>query len=136
MALSEEIVNSAVPRPIAYLEGTDGQLYQKVALVDDSGVVVSKAMTPAHSQVDVGATSTSMIGANASRRYLLIINDSDTVIYLNLTGAAAVVNRGVRINANGSNYEMSATNENLVIGAITAIHGGAGNKSLLVTEGT
>lgn len=136
MALSEKVVSTDISRPIAFLEGAGGQLYQKSALVDENGNVAQGSVTPVHLQVDVATSTTPVISANANRRFLRITNDSDAVIYLNLVGAAAVVGRGERINAAGSNLEMSQLLGNLVVGAITAIHGGAGNKSLLVTEGT
>ena len=61
------------------------------------------------------------------------MNDSDSAIYL-MIGAAAVANQGIRINANGGAYEMSAANGNLDTRAINAISAIAG-KILLVTEG-
>jgi len=74
------------------------------------------------------------LAANANRIYAMFINDSDTPIYLML-GAAAVANQGIRLNAAGGSYEMSALEGNLYVGAVNAIHGGAGNKNLLVLEG-
>lgn len=135
MALTEKVVSTAIPRPLAHFEGSGGQLYQKMALVDDTGSP-SGIVTPVHTQVNVTTSSTPLIAANADRKSLRITNDSDAVIYLNLAGAAAVLNRGERMNASGSNLEMSNLLGNLVTGAITAIHGGAGNKSVLITEGT
>jgi len=91
-------------------------------------------ITPTHAAVNVNG-DTVVIAANADRRYLLIINDSDTDVYLNL-GAAAVVNTGIRLNAGGGSYEIAGANGNLYRGAINANHGGgAVNKVLLVTEG-
>ena len=67
-------------------------------------------------------------------RIALLVNDSDTAIYLKL-GADAVANQGIRLNANGGSYEMSRLHGNLYVGASNAIHGSTGNKVLLVTEG-
>jgi len=90
--------------------------------------------TPTHSAVTVTSTTTQALAANANRKYVLLVNDSDTAIYIKL-GAAAVANEGIRLNANGGSYEMSNLGGNLYAGAINAIHGGSGNKTLLVTEG-
>lgn len=45
-------------------------------------------------------STTEIVAANASRKHITIVNDSDTTIYL-AAGAAAVLNKGIRINANG-----------------------------------
>lgn len=89
--------------------------------------------TPTHTVVTVAATTTAALAANASRIYALLINDSDEAIYLKL-GAAAVLNAGIRLNANGGSYEMSEKLGNLYVGAINAICT-SGSKKLLVTEG-
>ena len=89
--------------------------------------------TPTHSAVNVAATSTAVAAVNEKRRYLLLVNDSDTVIYLKF-GVAAVANQGIRINANGGSYEMSMQAGNLHRGAINGIHASTGNKVMLVTE--
>lgn len=95
----------------------------------------STIMVPTHTAVNVGG-NTQIIAANPNRIYLLIENDSDTDIYINLTGAAAVVNQGIRINSGGGSYEISPEHRNLVRGAITANHAAAPvNKVLLLTEG-
>ncbi len=83
----------------------------------------------------VATASTLGLAANANRRYAILVNDSDTTIYLGL-GTAAVLNQGVRLNANGGSYEMSWELGNLYIGAIYAIHGGSATKNLLPTEGS
>lgn len=93
----------------------------------------SSKQTLAHTAVTVGAATTAILAANAARKYALIINDSDTVIYLKI-GAAAVLNEGIRLNAQGGSYEMSAQYGNLDTRAINAISSVAG-KVLLVTEG-
>ena len=94
----------------------------------------STPITPNHTFADVNG-NTAIIAANANRKYLLIVNDSDTIIYINL-GGAGVVNQGIRINAGGGSYEMSAGCGNLYTGAINANHGGgAANKRVLLTEG-
>jgi hypothetical protein len=79
------------------------------------------------------AASTVIVAAKPTRRYLLIQNDSDTVIYLGI-GAAAVANAGVRLAASGGAYEMSRLFGNLCPDAIYAIHGGVGNKAFCGLE--
>ncbi|MVP00349.1 hypothetical protein [Paenibacillus lutrae] len=86
-----------------------------------------------HTAVTVGSSSTAINTGNSTRRYLLLVNDSDEVIYVNLGGTAAL-NTGLRINPNGGSYEMTAALGNVYQGVINAISS-SGNKVLLVTEG-
>lgn len=87
-----------------------------------------------HAAFNAVNTTQEAVAANPQRTYLLLINDSDTALYLKL-GAAAVVNQGIRLNANGGSLELSDINANLDLRAVNVIHGGAGNKALLITEG-
>ena len=96
-------------------------------------LVANLVTTPTHTVVTVGATTTAALAANTSRIYALLINDADEAIYIKL-GASAALNAGIRINANGGNYEMSEQLGNLYQGAINAICA-SGSKKLLVTEG-
>lgn len=81
------------------------------------------------------STDAELIAANANREYLLVINDSDTILYLKF-GAAAVANEGIRVEANGGSIEFSARNGNLDVRALNGIHGAAAAaKTALVTEG-
>jgi len=89
----------------------------------------SSATTPA--AVSVLATSTTALAASTSRRFALFVNDSDETIYLTL-GATAVLNRGIRLNAGGGNYEINSTN--LYTGVVSSICA-SGSKNLLVTSG-
>lgn len=107
--------------------------------VDDGDVSESNPIpvgpiggTPTETTVSVGVTSTAVLGANADRKFLQIINDSDEVIYLAFDGGAAVLNEATRLNANGSSIVFDRY---VPKAAIKAIHGGTGNKTLLVTEG-
>jgi len=121
--------------------GDDGQVIHP-ALVNRKGdgsgtwsvVDDGSYTTPTHSQPTVGATTTLAVAANADRLYALLINNSDEVIYLKI-GVAAVLNQGIRLNANGGSYELSKRLGNLTFGAINAICT-SGSKVLLVTEGT
>jgi hypothetical protein len=89
--------------------------------------------TCTHTAVAVAATTTTAKAANTDRIGLLLVNDSDTTIYIKI-GAAAVLNQGIRLNANGGSFEMNAALGSLASGAVNAIHGGSGTKALLVTE--
>lgn len=87
----------------------------------------------AHVAYTVTDSSTEAVAANENRTYLLLINDSDTAIYIKF-GAAAVENEGIRLNANGGSLEISDRNQNLDLRAINAIAGTTG-KELIITEG-
>ncbi len=80
----------------------------------------------------VTTASTLVAQANPGRRYASFVNDSDTVIYIAL-GSFASVNSGIRLNAQGGSYMIDVLNP--YSGDIAAIHGGTGNKVLLVVEG-
>lgn len=90
-------------------------------------------VTATHTVVTVANTTTLALAANANRRYALFINDSDETIYIKI-GANAVLNQGIRINANGGSYEIKLSEGSLNLGAINAICT-SGSKKLLVTEG-
>lgn len=95
----------------------------------------TSAITPTHTAVTIGATTTSVLAANTGRKGALFVNDSDTTIYLNIAGAAAVLNTGIGLNANGGSFEMTAAFGDLSVLAINGI-ASAGSKKLLVTEYT
>lgn len=82
--------------------------------------------------IDVGTTSTQILAANDQRRFAVIVNDSDTPVYLAL-GQPAVLNAGIRINENGGIYEINWSNP--FTGVINGIHGGTGTKRVTATEG-
>ncbi len=87
-----------------------------------------------HSVASIATASTVALAASKSRVYVLLENDSDTDMYL-MIGADAVMNQGIRINANGGNYEMSIPQGNISDLVINAIQGDTGTKNLLVLEG-
>ena len=58
---------------------------------------------------------------------MVIVNDSDEDVYLNLSGTA-VINEGIRINANGGSYV-----EDIYTGIITGICA-TGGKNVTVVE--
>lgn len=80
-------------------------------------------------KVSVGSSSTTVLAANVRRRYAIFVNDSNEEMYLSTSGTA-VINTGVRINANGGHYEM-LKGQNLVTGIITAICS-SGTKNLSI----
>jgi len=88
------------------------------------------ASTATNTKVSIGTGSTSVLSANTSRKSAVFVNDSDTVIYLSLSGTA-VLNEGIRLNANGGVYEINAMN--LYTGAVSAISSAA-SKNLAVME--
>jgi hypothetical protein len=79
----------------------------------------------------VGTTSVLVLGANGKRYYAVFVNDGSTVIYLHLGPGPAVVNTGIRLNANGGSYEI--TLQNPYWGPIYAISTEA-DKVLCTTE--
>jgi len=81
---------------------------------------------------NVTTGDTQVVPVNKARSWLEIVNDSDTIIYLAL-GRTAVLNRGIRLNAAGGSFNVNTSN--LFKGFIRAIHGGAGDKVLCITEG-
>ena len=83
--------------------------------------------------VNVGVATTQIIAANTARRHLIIVNDSDTTIFLGV-GAAAVLHSGIRINAAGGAFTMDRQNLSTV--AVNGIHEGVGNKAVTVHEAT
>lgn len=81
-------------------------------------------------KVSVNSSSTKVLATNKSRKTADIVNDSDEVIYLAL-GANAVMNKGIRLNAGGGNFEINSTN--MWRGAVNAICS-SGDKNLCFTE--
>lgn len=79
----------------------------------------------------VQAASTPVLAANPRRADAVFVNDSNQPIFL-ARGNAAVLNAGIRLNANGGSYEINRNN--LFLGAINAIAVG-GDKNLTVSEG-
>ena len=112
---------------IALLKG----LWNKLAGTLD--VTLTGSITPTHSVATVGVATGVVLAANPNRKYALIINDSDSYIYLKI-GVDAVLNEGIRLNPNGGSYELCAANGNLATGAINGIASAAA-KNICVTEG-
>lgn len=78
----------------------------------------------------VGNTTTEILAAEANRVTATFINDSDETMYLAI-GVDAVMNRGIRLNANGGSYEINWTNlDTREVDAICT----SGGKNLCVLE--
>jgi len=107
----------------------DGETTPEVIIATASGEIA-----PTHSVVNVTTVTGAALAANPDRTYALLVNDSDTDIYIAL-GVAAVAHEGILISALGDAYPMSAQIGNLYLGVINAIHAGSGNKVLMITEG-
>lgn len=85
-----------------------------------------------HSKANVTDVDSIIIPSNAERKYLLIVNNSDTDMIINL-GNAITEDKGIPLNA-GANYQISK--DYLFAGEIHAIHKAAGmTKALDITEG-
>ena len=87
-----------------------------------------------HTAITVATSATTLLNPNPSRRFMLLVNDSDTDIYVTLDGSVPVANTGVRINANGGSLDMSRLMGSVSVSAIRGINA-VGNKTMLVTEG-
>lgn len=85
-----------------------------------------------HTTATVGIASASALAASTSTNFVLLINDSDTTIYCKF-GAVAVLNQGIRLNANGGSamfdFKFPGTTQ-----ALNCISSGA-TKILLITRG-
>lgn len=83
--------------------------------------------------------ATKILSRNSSRIYGLVVNDSDTDLYIHFTNFAdsnaasttVIQNEGVRLSASGGNYEILP--ENMYIGDIWVASTTAAKK-LLITE--
>lgn len=90
-------------------------------------------LTPAGPNVTT--SDAEIVAARRRRNMIVLVNDSDTDIYLATDGEAAVLNRGVRVNSGGGSAQYGGPGGlPLTTGPINAIHGGAGNKVLGVQE--
>jgi hypothetical protein len=81
--------------------------------------------------VTVGAVSTAVLAAQATRRWAIFTNDDDESIYLAFN-AAALMNKGIILAADGGKYEI--TRDTPWAGTVYAICA-SGGKNLCVMEG-
>jgi len=94
--------------------------------------------TPTASIGTVTEASSTIVAANANRKYLYVGNTGGTPGYLGF-GAAAVINQGVRIERAGSAgcfYEMAREMGNINNGSVTAILTATGTAQFCILEGT
>lgn len=83
-------------------------------------------------------TSSAAVSTRASRRILILQNYSDTTIYCKSGGVAAVVGEGMTMNPQpAANQAGGAFMFDIAVptGTVNCIHGGSGNKVLIVGEG-
>ncbi len=80
-----------------------------------------------------GVDPVKLLDINPNRQYALIVNDSDTVIYLftTTTGPTIVTLDGIRLNASGGSYEISK--DNIITDQIWASSTGA-SKQINITH--
>lgn len=100
------------------------------ALNINTGINIANSMV--NTKIDVGATSTPVLAANADRRFLFLVNDSDENIYVSL-GSVAVLNEGILLTAGGGALTLDIAS--MWLGSISAICA-SGSKNLTVSEGS
>lgn len=93
-------------------------------------LTVGAGIKATHTAVNI--TTDSTLVSKGARAILILQNNSDTDIYCKLDGSAAVLNQGIRLLANGGAFGFDVT---VPQSAVYCIHGGTGNKVLLLTEG-
>jgi hypothetical protein len=100
------------------------------ALNINTGINIATVML--NSKVDVGSSSTSVLGSNINRRFLFLVNDSDENIYVSL-GPIAVLNEGILLTAGGGALTLDIAS--MWRGSISAICA-SGGKNLTISEGS
>lgn len=120
--------NGDTPLPI----NASGNLKMNISGVS-AGVAIStnQTGTPTETSVTVGVASGTALAANANAKMRLFINDSPNIIYLSTSGAAAALNAGIRLNANGGSVLFDRFVPTGIVKAIAT----AANSNLLVVEG-
>lgn len=91
-----------------------------VTLPSDAAIPVNVG-TPTGSVVSVGTGSTAVVTPGANAKFLTLINDSANTIYLNISGGAATLNAGIRLNANGGSILFDRYVPSAAITAISSI---------------
>lgn len=112
------------------LATAEGQQEIIEALNINTGINIADSML--NTRVVVGSSSTSVLGINANRRFLFLVNDSDENIYVSL-GSVAVLNEGILLTAGGGALTLDIAS--MWLGSITAICE-TGGKNLTISEGT
>jgi hypothetical protein len=101
---------------------------QWVTVGGEGGAASAEATT---TTVNVTSEGQTALAANPNRHSAVLVNDSDTDIYIKL-GTEPAVGTGIKLNAYGGSFAITAAN--MYRGLITAICASAEAKSLLVTE--
>lgn len=117
--LPEEVIAAAVFRSSSTSGNNNNATQSEIAVVSETTVMVT-------------TSDTLLLVANASRKDALIINNSNSDVFIS-RGLTAVINRGILLRANGGFYEINLLN--LYKGKISAI-ATSGAVSLMVSEGT
>jgi len=107
-----------------------GQIDIINALNVNTGINIANVVL--NTKVDVGSSSTSVLGSNSTRRFLFLVNDSDENIYVSL-GAIAVMNEGILLTAGGGALTLDTAS--MWLGTVSAICL-SGSKNLTVSEGS
>jgi hypothetical protein len=115
--------------------GGSGQIKNASGVISDDNPLAVKVdseggtatATEGSGAITVGSSSTSVVSANADRKRIIMVNDSDEPIYL-AYGEAAVMNQGIRLNASGG-----AMIDDIWLGTIFAICS-SGSKELTYIE--
>lgn len=106
-----------------------------VVIASDQSVLSIKGVgfsTMTQTAVNATNVNATLLAANASRRYVLVYNQSGSTVFVSFGATAAVANTGLRL-ANNSSYEITA--DNLFLGALNVIKVGAAAASIDVMEG-
>ena len=87
---------------------------------------------PGNKSID--ATTTEIIAEDGDRKYAILYNDSNEIVYLGI-GAPAVMNQGPRMNPEGGFYEMlKAAGGNFSMQAVNGICA-SGGKNVTIQTG-
>ena len=81
--------------------------------------------------ITIGTTSTRVLYRKENRRIAAIVNDSSNTVYLSL-GPTAVMNGGIRLNANGGSFTFGIQTDFKWCGEVYGI--ASGNSNITVVE--
>ena len=80
----------------------------------------------------VGVGSTTIVKRNPGRSWCLIVNDSDTDMYLRFGDDAAALNSGLRLNVNGGSVLFGPDTDMSYIGSVQCISAVATKNATIV----
>jgi len=144
-ALADNAANPTVPAVGAFGMVWDGATWDRLPGTAADGLTVNlganndvilgvENLTYTHSNVSVDNASEALVASNASRKSLIISNDSDTKVYINLAGGTASATAGIPLAA-GSSLVLSAGEKFFTTSAMTVITSSGTTKSVNVAEG-